>query len=94
MFDLNDIIDFEFTTLPVYGFCVRKPAAVFAENRYWIYADVIPWDNPYWPDTYDTSIHAFSSPDCREWEYHGEVVGHKEVGAWDYGGVVQVPLNI
>ncbi len=73
--------------LPVKDFCVRKTTSVFAENEYWIYADVIPWNHKYWPDTYDTSIHAFSSPDCQKWSYHGEAVGHRENNAWDYGGV-------
>ena len=73
--------------LPVDRFCIRKPAAVFVRGTYWVYADIVPWDNPHWPLTYDTSIHAFSSPDCRTWHYHGEVIGHREPGAWDYGGV-------
>lgn len=73
--------------LPTDNFCVRKPAAIFLGGKYWLYVDVIPWDHPFWPDTYDTSIHAFSSNDCREWDYHGEVVTHRQTGAWDFGGV-------
>jgi Glycosyl hydrolases family 32 N-terminal domain len=73
--------------LPTDNFCVRKPAAIFADGKYWIYADVVPWSNPHWPDTYDTSIHAFSSCDCRKWEYHGEVIAHQEANSWDLGGV-------
>ena len=73
--------------LPVDRFCVRKPAAAFTRGMYWIYADVVPWDSPHWPNTYDTSIHAFSSPDCRTWHYHGELIRHRQPGAWDFGGV-------
>ena len=73
--------------LPTEKFCVRKPAAVFAKGQYWLYTDVVSWDNPHWPHTYDTSIHAFSSSDCQGWTYHGEVLRHRENGAWDFGGV-------
>lgn len=73
--------------LPTENFCVRKTTAVYAENKYWIYADIIPWNHQYWPDTYDTSIHAFSSPDGNKWTYHGEVIRHREASRWDYGGV-------
>ena len=73
--------------LPVDRFCVRKAAALFAGGRHWLYADVVPWDSPHWPDTYDTSIHAFSSPDCSAWTYHGEVLRHRVPGSWDFGGV-------
>jgi Glycosyl hydrolases family 43 len=73
--------------LPIDNFCVRKPSAIFADGKYWIYADIIPWENPYWPDSYDTSIHAFSSNDCIDWMYHGEFVSHRKKDAWDYGGV-------
>lgn len=73
--------------LPVDNFCVRKPTAIFADGKYWIYADVIPWDNPYWPNSYDSSIHAFSSNDCKDWKHHGEFISHREKDTWDYGGV-------
>ena len=44
--------------LPVENFCIRKPSGIFSEGKYWIYADVVPWKHSYWPNTYDTSIHA------------------------------------
>ena len=75
------------TFLPAEKFCIRKTTIVFVKNMYWIYADVISWDNEYWPNTYDTCIHAFSSPDCSKWAYHGKVIPHRENNAWDYGGV-------
>lgn len=84
---LNSLQGKESSFLPTDNFCIRKTTSVFINNRYWIYADVIPWNHKYWPDTYDTSIHAFSSPDCNQWTYHGEVVRHRENTAWDFGGV-------
>ncbi len=70
------------------GFCLRKASAIFVQDRYWVYADIVPWDNPHWPNTYDTSIGLFSSEDCSDWKYHGIVVKHKNQDfRYDFGGV-------
>ena len=73
--------------LPLNQFCVRKVSAVFAKGRHWIYADVIPWSSPSWPHTKGTSIHAFSSPDCKNWTWHGEMIALGAEGQWDRCGV-------
>jgi len=92
---INDTFSFEFeknaesdmVALPTTNFCVRKPTAVFAKGRHWIYADIVPYDSPYWPLTYNTSIHAWSSIDCRSWTHHGEVLSRGVKGQWDFGNV-------
>ena len=73
--------------LPVNNFCVRKASAIYFKNRYWIYADVVHWENPFWPDTYGTDIHLFSSKDARLWKWHGKLVEKGKKGEWNYGGV-------
>lgn len=77
----------EMKALPVDGFSVRKVTAFFANGKSWLYADIVPFDHPYWPNTYNTSIHAWSSPDGRDWTYHGEVLPKGERGQWDCASV-------
>ncbi len=73
--------------LPVHGFSVRQMNAVNVNGRYWAYVDVVPWDSPFHPNTYSTSVHAYESADGRSWDYRGEVLPRGGTGAWDAGGV-------
>ena len=43
--------------LPTSDFSVRQISGFWRKGNYYVYADVVPWSNPYHPDTYDTSIH-------------------------------------
>ncbi|NQU43306.1 family 43 glycosylhydrolase, partial [bacterium] len=54
---------------------------------YYLYADVIPWDHPYHPDSYDTSIHLFRSTNAENWEYRGEVIDKGAPGEWTASGI-------
>jgi len=72
---------------PVDRFSVRQMNAIHFAGRYYAYADVVPWDNPHHPNTYNTSIHAYSSDDGLRWRYEGEVLPKGEPGDWDAGGV-------
>ena len=80
--------------LPVTGggrgpghFSVRQNSCIWFAGTYYLYADVVPWDNPYHPDTYDTSIHLFTSPDAETWEYEGEIIAKGGEGTWTSAGV-------
>jgi len=73
--------------LPTRRFSVRQTSAIWLDGMYYLYADVVPWDNLYHPNTYDTSIHLFSSPDATVWEYRGEVIGKGQAGEWTANGI-------
>jgi len=81
------VIDRIAVPIPTDRFSVRKTSAVWFEGRYYLYADVIPWDNPHHPDSYDTAIHLFSSDDAEQWRHHGEVIGKDAAGEWTASGV-------
>ena len=76
----------EAVPLPTDGFSVRQVNSLWHEGKYYVYGDIIRWDNPEHPDSYGSSIGVFSSPDGRKWTYHGPVVTGGDKGAWDYGG--------
>ena len=73
--------------IPTDRFSIRQNSAIWFDGHYYLYADVVPWDNPYHPDTYDTSIHLFKSADAENWEYIGEVIGKGKAGEWTANGV-------
>ena len=81
------VLDRRAVPIPTDGFSIRQNTALWFEGCYYLYADVVPWDNPYHPDTYDTSIHLFKSPDAENWEYVGEVISKGEAGAWTANGI-------
>ena len=68
-------------------FSVRQNSAIWFDGTYYLYADVVPWDNPFHPDTYDTSLHLFTSADAERWEYEGEVIGKGGEGSWTAAGI-------
>lgn len=43
-------------------------------QRYYLVGDVVPLRSPQHPNTYDTELHLWSSPDLAEWMYHGVAV--------------------
>ena len=72
------------------NFSVRKLDGIYfaPEARYYAYADIIDFDNFYYPDSYDTNVGVFSSADGRHnWTYHGIVIARGPSGAWDAGGI-------
>ncbi len=73
--------------IPYEKFSIRQNSAIWFDGYYWLYADVVPWDNPYHPDTYDTSIHLFKSKDAENWKYSGEIIGRYQAGQWTANGV-------
>ena len=73
--------------LPTDGFSVRQINGLWHEGTYYVYADVIDWTNPYHPDSYSSSIGAYSSPDGVDWKYHGKILSPGAEGQWDHGGV-------
>ena len=78
----------EAVPLPTDRFSVRQMNSLWHGGKYYVYADIIGWDNPKHPDSYGSSIGVYSSPDGRTWTYHGIVVAPgKEQGDWDFGGV-------
>jgi hypothetical protein len=88
------VADCEPVPLPTAGagegparFSVRQNSAIWFDGTYYLYADVVPWDNPFHPDTYDTSIHLFTSADAEEWKYEGEVLPKGPAGSWTAAGI-------
>jgi hypothetical protein len=59
---------------------------VHVDGRWVAYADVVPWDSPYHPNTYSTSVYEFEREDDGTWLPHGEVVWPGGEGTWDHGG--------
>ncbi len=68
-------------------FSIRRTSAIWFDGYYYIYADVIPWSNPYHPDSYDTSVHLFRSTDAKDWQYQGEVISKGKAGEWTANGI-------
>lgn len=76
------------TTLPTGNFSVRKVEAVRYKNRTYAYADIVPFSDYFYPDSYSSEIGVFSSEDgLRNWTYHGIVIPRGVEGSWDAGGV-------
>lgn len=44
------------------------------KKKYYLLADVIPLASDDHPNTYNTEIHLFSSPDLADWRYHGVAI--------------------
>lgn len=57
------------------------------DNRTYVYADIVGYDNPNCPASFGSDIGAYSSADgISDWTYHGIVV-HKNSSSADAGGV-------
>ncbi|NOY00496.1 MAG: family 43 glycosylhydrolase [Verrucomicrobia bacterium] len=61
---------------PIGEASIREHAIVWhpQKKKYYLLADVIPLSWKLHPNTYDTEIHLFSSPDLSEWKYHGVAI--------------------
>jgi hypothetical protein len=69
-------------------YSIRQTNCVHADQRHWCYADIVPYDAAGYPNTYNTSIHLFSSPDpLGPWRYESHALPKGAAGAWDAGGV-------
>jgi hypothetical protein len=73
------------------NFSVRQTNCILADGRFWCYADLIWRSNPYYPNTYNTTIHLFSAAadaPLGPWQYESEVLPFPtDPAAWDAGGV-------
>ena len=73
--------------LPTGKFSVRQVNSVWHDGKYYLYVDIVRWDNPNHPASYGSDIGVYSSPDGRQWRYHGLILTGGNKGQWDYGGV-------
>ena len=55
------------------------------KGKYYLVADVVPTDSVHHPNTYETELHLWSSPDLTRWAYHGVAVP-KGVAGETYDG--------
>jgi len=55
------------------------------KGKYYLAADVVPTDSVHHPNTYETELHLWSSPDLAEWSYQGVAVP-KGVAGETYDG--------
>ena len=69
------------------GASIREHAVAWHPDRerFYLVGDVILLGNPHHPNTYDTELHLWSSPDLTLWQYHGVAVP-KGVPEQDYDG--------
>ena len=81
------IVDEKPIGLPAEGFSPRQSSACWFHGCCYLLCDIVPWDNPYHPDTYDSSIGFYRTKDLLLWEYLGEVVPKGQPGEWNSGGV-------
>ena len=44
------------------------------KKKFYLIADVIPLSNPHHPNTYNTELYLWSSPDLKVWKFHGLAV--------------------
>lgn len=75
---------------PVGEASIREHAIAWhpVKHKYYLVADVVPLSHPHHPNTYNTEIHLWSSPDLVKWNYHGVAVGKgKSAQAYDGFGV-------
>ena len=72
---------------PVGEASLREHAIVWhpLRRRFYLVADVVPLASPHHPNTYDTELHLWSSPDLQRWTYHGVAVKKGRPGV-DYDG--------
>lgn len=69
---------------------LREHAIVWhpIRKKYYLLADVIPLHSDHHPNTYDTEIHLFSSPNLKDWTHHGVAIPKGTMsGSYDQFGV-------
>lgn len=81
------MVDDEPVPLPHDKFSVRQVNSVWHGGKYYLFGDIVQWNNPHHPASYGSNIGVYSSPDGRKWTYHGLVLTGGRKGQWDYGGV-------
>ncbi|MCK5802171.1 MAG: hypothetical protein KAI66_05035, partial [Lentisphaeria bacterium] len=71
------------------GASIREHAVAWhpGKQRFYLVGDVIPLRSPRHPNTYETELHLWSSPDLRQWTYHGVAVPQGEGDSYDAHGV-------
>ena len=75
--------------LPTFNFSVRQLNAIVwpEDNHTYAFADIVPFEDPYYPASYSSAIGIYSSPNGHtSWSYHGIVLSGK-AGRWSAGGV-------
>ena len=71
--------------LPIANFSVRHTSALAVAGRFFIYADIVPDSDPYFPDSYSSQVGVFSSSNSTgPWTYHGICLPRGR--GWDAGG--------
>jgi hypothetical protein len=73
---------------PQGNFSIRHTTAITWRGSAYIYADIVPDNDPYFPDSYSSTIGAFSSPNGTSgpWTYHGIVLPKGNSSkSWDNG---------
>ena len=74
--------------LPAPGASLRQMTGIAWGGRQYAYADYIPFDAIHYPDSYNSTIHAYSSGgNCSDWVHHGPVLLQGCGSCWDAGGV-------
>ena len=67
---------------------IREHAITWHPLRkaYYLIADAVPLDSPHHPNTYDTSLHLWRSPNLADWTYLGVAVPAGAEGEFDARG--------
>lgn len=76
--------------LPTYNFSVRQMNTIFwaQDKKMYAYADIVPFTDQWYPDSYSSDIGVFSSPDgVSNWTFHGLVLSRGPPGSKDAGGI-------
>ncbi len=75
--DKSATFSVELTAASPIGECsIREHCVVWhpVRQRFYLIADVVPLSNPRHPNTYDTQLHLWTSPDLAKWTYRGIAV--------------------
>jgi xylan 1,4-beta-xylosidase len=72
---------------PIGEASIREHAVAWhpAKGKYYLVADVVPLGSPHHPNTYETELYLWSSPDLKAWSFIGLAVPKGEP-ATDYDG--------
>ena len=74
--------------LPAPNASLRQMTGIAWGGRQWAYADYIPFNAIHYPDSYNSTIHVWSSAgNCSGWVHHGPALLQGCASCWDAGGV-------
>lgn len=96
-FDARTTFRIELTAnSPVGEASIREHAIAWhpARRKWYLVADVVPLANPNHPNTYDTELHLWSSPDLSRWTCHGIAVPKGTAGKTYDGYGVASPAGM